>query len=100
MYKANKCLSPPIITEQFEKKNERQYNLRHNSQFTIPTVNSVYHETENVSFLGPKIWDILPDRSNKIDSLGDFKATIKIGSLRNDRVVFPAYISTMPVHLR
>ena len=55
MYKASKSLSPPIITELFEKKNDHQYNLRHNSQFTIPAVNSVYHGTESVSLLGPKI---------------------------------------------
>ena len=34
--------------------NEHQYNLRHNLQFTITTVNSVYHEIESASFLGPK----------------------------------------------
>ena len=77
MYKASKGLSLPITTELFEKKNDNQYNLRHNSQFTIPDVNSVYHGTESVSFLGPKIWNILPDRSKKIDSLGVYKNAIK-----------------------
>ena len=48
MCKANKGLSPLIITDLFEKKR----HLRHYSQFTIPTVNSVYHGTESVSFLG------------------------------------------------
>ena len=55
MYKASKDLSPPIITKLFEKKNEHQYNLRRNSQFTIPAVNSMCNGTESVSFLGPKI---------------------------------------------
>ena len=77
MYKAHKGLSPPIITEIFEKKNEHQYNLKHNSEFTRPAVNSVYHGTENVSFLGPKIRDILPVRLKKIDSLRSFKTAIK-----------------------
>ena len=45
IYKACKGLSPPIITELFEKKNDHQYSL-----------------TERGLFLGPKIWDILPDR--------------------------------------
>ena len=77
MYKAHKGLSPPIKTEIFEKKNEHQYNLKHNSEFTIPAVNSVYNGTENVSFLGPKIRDILRDRLKKIDSLRSFKTVIK-----------------------
>ena len=54
----SKGLSPPILTELFEKKNKHQNNLRRNRQFTIPAVNSVYHGTESVSFLGPKIYDI------------------------------------------
>ena len=66
MYKASKGLSPPIITELFEEKNEHQYNLRYNSQFNILAVNSVYHGNDKVSFLGPKITNILPDRLKKI----------------------------------
>ena len=34
MYKSSKGLSPPIVTELFENKNEHQYNLIHHSQFT------------------------------------------------------------------
>ena len=40
------------------KRIEHQHNLRHNSPFTIPGVNSLYHGTEIVSFLSPKIWNI------------------------------------------
>ena len=48
MYKTSKGLSQPFITKLFK-------NLRHNSQFTIPSGNSMYHGAENVSFLCPKI---------------------------------------------
>lgn len=41
MYKGSKDHSPPIITELFEKKNED--NLRYDSQFTVPAVNSMHH---------------------------------------------------------
>ena len=77
MQKASQGLPPPIITVLFEKKNEHQYNLRHISQFTIPALNLVYRGTESVSFLCPKIQDILPDRLKKIDSLRTFKTAIK-----------------------
>ena len=76
MYKASKGLFPSIITKLFVKKNDHQYNLRYNSQFTIYSVNSVYHKTEKFSFLGPKIWDILPDKLKKIGSLRSFKTPI------------------------
>ena len=51
--------------------------MRNNSELSIPAVNSVYHGTERVSFLGPKIWNILSDRLKKVDSLGAFKTAIK-----------------------
>ena len=74
IYKTSKALFSLIIIELFQKQNEHQYNLRHNSQFPIPAVNLVYHETESGSFLGPKIWNILPDGLKKVDCLGAFKS--------------------------
>ena len=66
-YKTTKALYLPITTEIFVK-NKRPYNLRRNSHFTIRTVNLMFHGTESVSFLGPKTWNILPDRLKKINS--------------------------------
>ena len=41
-------------------------------------VKSVYHGTESTSYLGPKIWDIIPEKLKKnIDNLAHFKKTIK-----------------------
>ena len=77
MYKASKGLSLPIMTGLFEKKNEHQYNLGHNSEFAIPVLYSLYHGTKMVLFLGHKIWNILPESLKKIDGLGTFKTTIK-----------------------
>ena len=76
-HKVSKVLSPPIVTELFEQKNEYRYNLRHSSQLIIPAVNLVYHRTESASFFGAKVGDILPDRLKKIESLGAFKSVIK-----------------------
>ena len=40
-------------------------------------VKSVYHGTESISYLGPKIWDILPEKLKNIDNLGHSKKEIK-----------------------
>ena len=72
MHKIKNDLSPLIDTELFEQRNEQHYDLRKNSQFTIPPIKTVYHGSESISFLGPKIWNILPDRlknANSIESL-------------------------------
>ena len=47
MYKIkNNVLSPLIVTELFEQRNEQHYDLRKNSQFTIPPLRTVYHGSE------------------------------------------------------
>ena len=55
MHKIKNDLSPLIITELFEQRNEQHCDLRKNSQFTIPPIRTVYHVSESISFLGPKI---------------------------------------------
>ena len=40
-------------------------------------VNTVYHNTESVPFLGPKVWGILLDDFKKIDNIDTFKKAIK-----------------------
>ena len=38
---------------------------------------TVYNGTESVSYLGPKIWDIVPEEYNTMNSLNSFKESIK-----------------------
>ena len=78
LYSRNKLnnLSPSIIAELFEQRNEN-YNLRNNNPFTIPAVRTVHHGSESISFLGPKIWNILPDNIKNAESLNVFKTKIK-----------------------
>ena len=50
-------------------RTENPYNLRHVSEFSKPMVKSVYHRTESISYLEPKIWDILPEKLKHIENL-------------------------------
>ena len=65
MYKVSKSMSLPQITKLFERKNEHPYNLRHNAKFLQPFVNSAYRGTESISYLGPIIWDMVPETYKK-----------------------------------
>ena len=76
MYKVKNNLSPSIIVELFEQRNEN-YNLRNNNPFTVTAVRTVHHGSESISFLGPKIWNILPDNIKNAESLNVFKTKIK-----------------------
>ena len=45
----------------FKQKGNSWYNLRQIPEFSGPLVKSVDHGIESVSFLGPKIQDMLPN---------------------------------------
>ena len=77
MYKVSNNFSPPHMNEIFEVRNEHPYNLKQNSQFFRLLVKSVYHGTESLSYLGPKVLDILPNIYKNIDRLHKFKKSIK-----------------------
>ena len=56
---------------------QSHYNLRQRNDFRIPSIRTVYHGSGSISFLGPKIWNILPDEFNHQTSLNSFKKSVK-----------------------
>ena len=77
MFRFCNGLSPPLMGNMFKLKAENSYNLRLVPEFSRPMVNSMYHGTESISYLGPKIWDIPPEKLKNIDNLEHFKKEIK-----------------------
>ena len=71
MFKINRNISPHIVRQLFQSSNN-VYNLRQFSQFELPNVRSVFCGTESISFLGPKIWNIVPNEFKKETSLNAF----------------------------
>ena len=74
MFKISKGLSPDIMKDIFNVKVQNNYALRQPLQFTTP---SVHNGTETVSFLGRRIWHMLPASIRNIDSIAAFKNAIK-----------------------
>ena len=67
IFRDSRNQSPPIMNDVFTQKDNNRHNLRQISEFSKPLAKSVYHGNESVSFLGLKIWDILPDTvKNKV----------------------------------
>ena len=75
-FKVYKNLSPAIIADLFHVR-QNNYNLRHDSYFSIPNVKSVYHGTESLSNLGPRIWNLVPFKLKQIIDIYAFKKVIK-----------------------
>ena len=53
------------------------YDLRNNNSFQKRSVNSVWHGTESVSYLGQKMWDLVPNEIKESESPNAFKFKIK-----------------------
>ena len=61
----------------FKLNSDSRYKLRQILQVSRSLVKPVYHGTESISYLGSKIWDILPDDYKTIQNLDTFKIKIK-----------------------
>ena len=77
MYKLVNNLSLPSMNRVLKLNSGSYYNLRQISQFCRSLVKLVYHGTESISYLGPKIWDILPNDYKTIQNLNTLKIKIK-----------------------
>ena len=66
-----------IISNIFTIKPENHYNFRNYNGFRLPFARTVYHSTESISYLGPKVWDIVPTELKNAQSLNSFKRSIR-----------------------
>ena len=77
IYKALNNLSSPFMSELFQVK-DLTYNLRKGDILVTRNVITKNYGTDNVSYLAPKIWKLIPEVIRNSKSLNIFK--YKIGS--------------------
>ena len=75
LYKVINDLAPDIMMEVFAKKQSSKYCTRF--PFQSRNVRSVSYGMDTLSFLGPKIWSIVPIEIKEATSLREFKNKIK-----------------------
>ena len=78
MLKVKHKLCQDITDDIFIERTKRQYNFRNRPDFITTHVHSVFHGTESILYLGPKIWDIVPEDFKHKKSLNSFKEPIKM----------------------
>ena len=76
VFKIRNNMTPVFLNEIFQERYV-PYNLRGNNPFRCRRANSVYHGTESLAFLGPKIWDLVPDEIKTSENVDIFKNKIK-----------------------
>ena len=58
-------------------KKENDVNFKKNSTFETRNIKSVYYGPETTSFIGPKMWELLPSNIKDSENLNIFKSNIK-----------------------
>ena len=76
IFKTKNGYNPPLMNEIFRFL-EPSYNLRNSNSLQRTNVKTVKYGTETLSWLGPKIWQLLPTDYKNCESLQMFKTKIK-----------------------
>ena len=77
IYKFVNGISAPIMDEIFSLNDTSTFNLRSQNPLKRIIPKTVWYGTESLSYLAPKIWDIVPDDIKDSNSLPTFKSKIK-----------------------
>ena len=80
-------MGPEILTEIFPQK-ESNSSLRNSTALQGRSIKTVMYGSENISSLGPKIWDILPTELKEIMSPTLFKKKFVNGPPKIVHVVY------------
>ena len=75
VFKVVHKISPEIMNEVFPLNKIQKYNSK--NIFETTNVRTVSCATETVSFLGPKIWNIIPNDIKQAATLQEFKHKIR-----------------------
>ena len=66
-----------IYGQDLRGKRSTLYNLKRKGEFKKISVKTMYYGTENLTFLRPRIWEIVPDYIKKSNTLEKFKSKIQ-----------------------
>ena len=75
-------LFPDIMQEIFETK-IKYYNTHNAPAFSSRNIKTVRYGLQTISYMAPKIWDLVPKEMKQVTTLKEFKAKIKIWKLEN-----------------
>ena len=77
MYKVENESWPKIMLDLF-KEVTHPYNLKNSLICGSYKIKTVRYDTETITYLGPKIWSIVPDEIRESASLETFRQNIKL----------------------
>ena len=75
-------LYPDIMQDSFETKGN-YHNTCNAPAFSSRNVKTVRYALQTISYMAPKIWNLVPKEMKQVTTLNGFKAKIKIWQLEN-----------------
>ena len=76
MFKIKNRLAPQPMQDLFKEK-VNQYDLRNKKAWEGNNIRTVIYGSETVTFMGPKIWELVPTEIKNSNNLIEFKKKIK-----------------------
>ena len=76
MYKVKHDISPLIMKNIFVPQNFNKYNLRAQTDFTLPSVNTVHCGHDSLKYFGCIVWNMIPNEIRNLNTFDDFKRKI------------------------
>ena len=67
---------PDIMKDVFRLSTSSNYDIRSRRTFTTRSVKIVYYGTESLSYLTPKVWELIPNNIKSLENLPKFKKAI------------------------
>ena len=80
-------LSESCLKDLFSAVNDN-YNLRSQSDFRVPGINTVFYGANSIRYFGSVIWNSLPNDLRNICDFDLFKTTMRIWNLVTVLAVF------------
>ena len=77
LYKVVNGFSPDIMKDVFPLNANSFYNTRNKRTFHSRHIRTVHFGSEMLSHLAPKIWELVPEKIKKLESVTSFKNAIK-----------------------
>ena len=77
LFKVFNDICPDIINDVFPLSTSSNYDIRSRPTFTTRSVKTVYYGTESLSWLAPKVWELISSNIKSLENFPKFKKVIK-----------------------
>ena len=77
MFKAKMKIGPSLLEDIFTLTEYNGPSLRSKSEFNRPNINTVHFGEDSLKYLGPLIWDLIPNGIKSIGNLEQFKSEVR-----------------------